>query len=85
MTFTGEIGRSMAEFSSEYMSYIEAHLEEDLTYVPDRILAVLRSLEKLTQGFAVTQLEHSLQTATRAERAGADLDLIVGSLCHDMG
>ena len=28
---------------------------------------------------------HGLQTATMAERAGADLDMVVASLCHDMG
>jgi predicted HD phosphohydrolase len=85
MTFTGPIGPSMAEFSAEYMTYVEGHLDEDLLHVPDRILALLRSLELLTQGFAVDQLEHSLQTATRAERGGADLDMVVASLCHDIG
>jgi predicted HD phosphohydrolase len=76
---------SMAQFGDAYMSRVEAALAEDLALVPDRILATLRSLERLTQGFLVSQLEHSLQTATRAERAGADLDVVVGSLCHDMG
>ena len=82
-TYAGSVGRSMAEFSEEYMTYIEGHLEEDLTHVPDRILGVLRSLEQMRQGFAVDQLEHCLQTATRADRAGADLDMVVASL--DMG
>ncbi|MDZ7733242.1 MAG: enolase C-terminal domain-like protein [Acidimicrobiia bacterium] len=84
-SYTGEIGRSMAEFSSDYMTYIEGHLDEDLEQVPERILGLLRSMEDLVQGFAVDQLEHSLQTATRAERGGADLDMIVASLCHDIG
>jgi predicted HD phosphohydrolase len=83
--FTGPIGRSMGEFSEEYMTYVEGHLDEDLTHVPDRILGLLRSMEDLTQGFAVNQLVHCLQTATRAERDGADLDMVVASLCHDMG
>jgi predicted HD phosphohydrolase len=64
---------------------VESHLDEDLTHVPDRILALLRSMESLTQGFAINQLQHSLQTATRAERGGADVDMIVASLCHDIG
>lgn len=83
--FTGDIAPSMSEFSDEYMTHIESHLDEDLQQVPDRILSLLRSMEHLVQGFAVTQLEHSLQTATRAERGGADLDMIVASLCHDIG
>lgn len=83
--FDGPIGPSMSEFSAEYMTYVESHLDEDLTHVADRILALLRSMESLTQGFAISQLQHCLQTATRAERGGADLDMIVASLCHDIG
>lgn len=83
--YTGEVGRSMAEFSADYMTYIEGHLDEDLTKVPDRILSMLRALEGYVQGFAINQLEHSLQTATMAERAGADPDIVVTALCHDIG
>ena len=83
--FTGPIAARMSEFSAEYMSYVEAHLEEDLKEVPDRILGVLRATDNLMQGFQASQLVHGLQTATMAERAGADLDMIVASLCHDMG
>jgi predicted HD phosphohydrolase len=75
----------MSEFSDDYMTHVEAHLEEDLTHVADRILGVLRSTDQLMQGFQVSQLVHGLQTATMAERAGADLDMIVGAVCHDMG
>ncbi len=46
---------------------------------------MLRSLEAITDGFAVDQLEHSVQTATRAERAGADAEVVVAALCHDIG
>jgi predicted HD phosphohydrolase len=51
----------------------------------DRVLAMLTQLEQLTVGFAVDQLVHSLQTATRAEEAGATTEVIVASLCHDIG
>ena len=83
--FDGPVGSSMAEFSAEYMTYVEGHLDEDLTHVADRILVLLRSMESLTQGFVIDQLQHCLQTATRAERGGADLDMVVASLCHDIG
>jgi predicted HD phosphohydrolase len=83
--FDGPIGPSMSEFSPEYMTYVESHLDEDLAEVPERILALLRSMASLHQGFAIDQLQHSLQTATRAERGGADVDMIVASLCHDIG
>jgi len=83
--FAGPIGPRMSEFSAEYMTHIEAELDRDNTQAADRILAVLRSTDDLTQGFQVTQLVHGLQTATMAERAGADVDMVVAALCHDMG
>jgi predicted HD phosphohydrolase len=53
--------------------------------VSDRILPMLAELRHSVDGYAVDQLTHSLQTATRAERAGADDELVVASLCHDLG
>jgi predicted HD phosphohydrolase len=53
--------------------------------VAERVLGLLRSLADITDGFAVDQLTHSLQTATRAEEAGADPEMVVASLCHDIG
>lgn len=53
--------------------------------VADSVLAMLRSLADVTVGFAVDQLTHCLQTATLAERAGADDEWVVASLCHDIG
>ena len=83
--FRGPIAPRMSEFSDDYMHHVEAHLEEDLTFVPDRILDLLRATDRLMQGFQASQLVHGLQTATMAERAHANLDMIVGALCHDMG
>jgi len=53
--------------------------------VPDNVLGMLRALADITCGFAVDQLQHSLQTATRAERAGSDHEVVVAALCHDIG
>ena len=53
--------------------------------LPDRVLALLRMLDGMDDGFAIDQLGHALQTATRAERAGADAELIVAALMHDVG
>jgi predicted HD phosphohydrolase len=52
---------------------------------PDRLLAGLRSLGEDAGGFAVTRLEHSLQTATRAHRDGRDEEYVVCALIHDIG
>jgi predicted HD phosphohydrolase len=52
---------------------------------PGRIMAVLEILDGVYDGFAVDQLVHACQTATRAERDGADDELVAGALLHDIG
>jgi predicted HD phosphohydrolase len=51
----------------------------------DRVLAMLESLSDITDGFATDQLTHCLQTATLAERDGAEPEIVFASLCHDIG
>ena len=53
--------------------------------LPERVLAALRDLDHSVAGYPVTRLEHSLQTATRARKDGADDELVLASLIHDMG
>ena len=36
-------------------------------------------------GYRISRLEHSLQSATRAERDGADEEMIMAALLHDIG
>lgn len=51
----------------------------------DRLLAALVDLDKGLSGYQVTRLGHSLQSATRALRDGADTEWIVAALLHDIG
>ncbi len=53
--------------------------------MPAIIKAMLLQLEEQVDGFAVDQLQHGLQTATRAARDGASEEMIVAALCHDIG
>lgn len=53
--------------------------------VAEQIMTMLQSLSNITDGFSVDQLAHSLQTATRAERDGATEEIVLASLCHDIG
>jgi len=75
----------MDESTAEQWSVIGKETREHQGRVADSVLAMLRSLADVTDGFAVDQLTHSLQTATLAERAGADEQMVVASLCHDIG
>jgi len=76
---------SMDVSTAQQWAVIGAETVNNQGRVADRVLAMLESLAEVTDGFAVDQLTHSLQTATRAEEAGADDELVVASLCHDIG
>jgi predicted HD phosphohydrolase len=75
----------MDQSTAEEWAVIGAETYADQPRVAEVVLDLLRSLEKVTVGFAVDQLTHCLQTATLAERAGADDEVIVAALCHDIG
>jgi predicted HD phosphohydrolase len=51
----------------------------------DRVLTHLNLLEGDCGGFPISRLEHSLQTATRAHKAGMDEEYVVCALIHDIG
>ena len=75
----------MDESTAEQWSVIGKETMEHQGRVADSVLAMLQSLAEVTDGFAVDQLTHCLQTATLAERAGADDEVVIASLCHDIG
>jgi predicted HD phosphohydrolase len=75
----------MDESTAEQWAVIGAETAQNQGRVADRVLILLRSLSEITDGFATDQLTHCLQTATLAERAGADDEVVVASLCHDVG
>jgi len=59
--------------------------EDHARRLPDRILEHLGRLRHSLSGYRISRLEHSLQTATRAYRDGADVDWVVTALIHDIG
>lgn len=62
------------------------HLETEFNKaLPERILDALRNLEGTLSGYRVSRLQHSLQAAARAEADGADEEMVVGALIHDLG
>jgi predicted HD phosphohydrolase len=75
----------MDESTAEQWAVIGAETAANQARVADRMLDLLRSLESITDGFATDQLTHCLQAATRAERAGADPEVVFASLMHDVG
>ncbi len=59
--------------------------KQHIKALPDRLLEALANLENSLAGYKLSRLEHSLQSATRAEDDGADIELIVAALIHDLG
>jgi len=77
--------RRMDESSAEQWAEIGALTAQRQARVADRVLDMLQALGDITDGFAVDQLQHCLQTATRAEESGAEGEMVVAALCHDIG
>jgi predicted HD phosphohydrolase len=85
MTDTATRFTRMDESTAEQWAVIGTETLENQPRVAEMILEMLRRLEGITDGFATDQLTHACQTATLAEKAGADKEVIVASLCHDIG
>jgi predicted HD phosphohydrolase len=77
--------KSFEESTAEDWALLADRLTVSQAAVPDNVLALLRLLEHDHGGFPVTRLEHSLQTATRAERDGRDEEYVLCALLHDIG
>ena len=77
--------KRMDEGTSQDYAFLNALEDEFVLALPDRLLAALNGLEGSLAGYQISRLEHSLQSATRAEADRADIELIVGALIHDLG
>ena len=75
----------MDESTAEQWGVIGTESVKNQGRVADRVLGMLESLSDIVDGFSTDQLTHCLQTATLAERAGADDEVVVAALCHDIG
>ena len=77
--------KSFAESTRDDWDVISPQLEVTQSMVADRILEQLAFLEGDDGGFPISRLEHSLQTASRAEQDGRDEEYVVCALLHDIG
>lgn len=75
----------MDESTAEQWAEIGAQTMANQGRVADRMIMLLESLAEITDGFSTDQLTHCLQTATMAEKAGADDEMVFGALMHDVG
>ena len=59
--------------------------QEYIDRTADRIIKFMSGLNSTLEGYKITRLEHSLQTATRALNDEASEEMIVAALLHDIG
>jgi len=64
---------------------LDKHEKKYIQGTADRILKFMAGLTETLEGYQVSRLEHSLQSATKALRAGEDEEMIVAALLHDIG
>jgi predicted HD phosphohydrolase len=76
---------AMKDGDKEDYAFLTEHEVAYTKGTAGRLLKALVDLDEGLSGYQITRLGHSLQSATRAERDGADTDWIVAALLHDIG
>ena len=75
----------MKDGNKEDYLLLEKHEKKYIKGTADRLIKFMSSLNTTLEGYKITRLEHSLQTATRALNDKADDEMIVAALLHDIG
>lgn len=75
----------MKDGTKEEYEFLMSHEIDHTKHTAQRLLKALVDLDESLSGYRITRLGHSVQSATRAYRDGADIDWIVSALLHDIG
>ncbi|MGK7652085.1 HD domain-containing protein [Roseovarius sp. B08] len=75
----------MKDGTKEDYEFLNDHEIDHTKHTAKRLMKALVELDESLSGYQITRLGHSLQSATRAWRDGADTDWVVGALLHDIG
>ena len=65
--------------------FLDRHEKNFASKTADRILKFMSGLTETLEGYQISRLEHSLQSATRAYKNGESEEMIVAALLHDIG
>ena len=75
----------MKDGTAEEYAFLTKNETEHAKGTADKLLQALVNLDEGLSGYKITRLGHSIQSATRAWRDGADVDWVVCALLHDIG
>ena len=75
----------MADGTAEEYAFLGGHWRAHRdAHLADSLLGLLEGMRGPTLGYRIDRYQHSLQTATRAMREGAEEEAIVVALLHDI-
>ena len=77
--------KQMKDGTKEEYIFLDKYEKKYINNTGDRLLKFMGGLKNTLEGYQITRLEHSLQTATRALKEKASDEMIVACLLHDIG
>ena len=75
----------MKEGTKEDYIFLEKHEKNFANKTAERIIKFMSTLTGTLEGYQISRLEHSLQSATRAYKNGENEEMVVATLLHDIG
>ena len=75
----------MKNGTKEDYLFLDKHEKNFASKTADRIIKYMSGLTETLEGYQVSRLEHSLQSATRAYYNKENEEMIVATLLHDIG
>ena len=64
---------------------LDKYEQDYINGTADRIIDFMSGLNSTLEGYKITRLEHSIQTATRAFNDKANEEMVIAALLHDIG
>ena len=77
--------KQMKDGTKEEYLLLDKHEKKYIEGTADRLINFMSGLNNTLEGYQITRLDHSLQTATRALNDKVDDEMIVAALLHDIG
>ena len=77
--------KQMKDGTKEDYLLLEKHEKKYIEGTADRLIKFMSGLTNTLEGYQITRLEHSLQSATRALNDKANEEMVVATLLHDVG
>ena len=75
----------MKNGSKEEYLFLDKNEKNFANKTAERIIKFMSNLSETLEGYQISRLEHSLQSATRAYRNGENEEMVVAALLHDIG